>query len=100
MTSSFSIVLPLYCTPIWKGKFSPFTLLDENDFPGVLAHAERTAAENGREFGVESPLINRNAIGYFLDHKYKIESFTTLFMSNEPFGRFENYLCFGPIPFM
>jgi hypothetical protein len=78
----------------------PFALLDENDFPAVLAHAESMAAERGEEFGVETPLINKKAIGYFLEHKYKIEPFTTLFMSNEPFGRFENYLCFSPILFM
>lgn len=78
----------------------PFALLDENDFPAVLGHAESIAAERGEEFGVETPLINRKAIGYFLERKYKIESFTTLFMSNTPFGRFENYLCFSPILFM
>ena len=70
----------------------PFALLDENDFPAVLAHAESMAAERGEEFGVETPLINEKAIGYFLERKYKIEPFTTLFMSNVPFGRFENYL--------
>ncbi len=78
----------------------PCALLDENDYPAVLAHAESTMAERGEEFGVETPLINRKAIGYFLERKYKIDSFTVLFMSNEPFGRFENYLCFSPIFFM
>jgi hypothetical protein len=78
----------------------PFALLNEDDFPAVLAHAESIAAEQGREFGVETPLINKKAIGYFLERKYKIEPFTTLFMSNEPFGRFENYLCYSPILFM
>lgn len=78
----------------------PFALLDENDFPAVLAHAESLAAENGAEFGVETPTINRKAIGYFLERKYHMDSFTVLFMSNEPFGRFENYLCFSPIFFM
>ena len=78
----------------------PFALLDENDFPAALAHAESVAAEQGKEFGVETPLINKKAIGYFLERKYKIESFTTLFMSNELFGRFENYLCYSPILFM
>jgi hypothetical protein len=66
----------------------------------VLAHAESVAAEQGREFGVETPLLNKKAIRYFLERKYKIEPFTTLFMSNEPFGRFENYLCFSPILFL
>lgn len=50
----------------------------------------------GGEFGVETPLINKKAIQYFLDRKFKIDSFTTLFMSNVPFGKFENHLCFSP----
>lgn len=82
------------------GSSGPFALLDENDFPAVLAHAESTMAEQGEEFGVETPLVNRKAIQYFTERKYRIDSFTTLFMSNEPFGRFENYLCFSPIFFL
>ncbi len=78
----------------------PFALLDENDFPAVLAHAESLVAETGGEFGVETPLINKKAIQYFLDRKYQIDSFTALFMSNVPFGKFENYLCFSPEFFM
>lgn len=78
----------------------PFALLDENDFPAVLAHAESAVAESGSEFGVETPMINRAALRYFLERKYKMDSFTVLLMSNEPFGRFENYLCFSPIFFL
>lgn len=78
----------------------PFALLDENDFPAVLAHAETLRAEAGGDFGVEAPLINKKAIQYLMERKYRIDSFTALFMSNAPFGRFENYLCFSPIFFM
>ena len=78
----------------------PFAVLDENDFPVVLAHAESMVAELGGEFGVETPLINKKAIQYFLDRKFQIDSFTALFMSNVPFGKFENYLCFSPEFFM
>ena len=78
----------------------PFALLDENDFPAVLAHAESLMAEKGGEFGAEVPLINKKAIQYFMDRKYVIDSFTVLFMSNEPFGKFKNYLCFSPVFFM
>ncbi len=78
----------------------PFAVLDENDFPAVLAHAESTMAETGDEFGVETPLINKKALQYFLERKYKMDAFTALFMSNEPFGKLENYLCFSPILFM
>ena len=37
---------------------------------------------------------------YFIEHKYQIASFSTIFMSNEPFGKFQNYLCFSPEFFM
>jgi L-amino acid N-acyltransferase YncA len=78
----------------------PFAVLDENDFPAVLAHAESLMAERGEEFGAEAPLINQKAIQYFIEHKYQIDSFSTIFMSNEPFGKFQNYLCFSPEFFM
>ena len=78
----------------------PFALLNENDYPAVLAHAESLAAEKGEEFGAETPLINKKAIEYFTERKYQIDPFTVLFMSNEPFGKLENYLCFSPVFFM
>ena len=78
----------------------PFALLNEDDFPTVLAHAESLMAEKGREFGAQVPLVNASAVRYFIEHKYQIDSFSTIFMSNVPFGRFENYLCFSPEFFM
>ena len=78
----------------------PFAVLDENDLPAVLAYTESLLAERGEEFGVETPLINRKAIEYLTERKYQMDSFTVLFMSNEPFGKFENYLCFSPIFFI
>ena len=78
----------------------PFAVLDENEIPAVLAHAESRMAEKGGEFGAEVPLINKKAIQYFMDRKYQMDDFTALFMSNEPFGRFDNYLCFSPIFFI
>ena len=74
----------------------PFAVLDENDFPAVLAHAESLTAEKGEEFGAAVPLVNKKAIDYFIERKYKIDTFSALFMSNVPFGKFENYLCFAP----
>ena len=78
----------------------PFAMLDDNDFPAVLAHAESLMAEKGDEFGAGVPLINVRALQYFIERKYKIDSFSALLMSNVPFGRFENYLCFSPEFFM
>ena len=78
----------------------PFAVLDEKDFPAVLAHAESLMAEQGRDFGAEVPLVNSAAVRYFIERKYKIDSFSAIFMSNVPFGKFENYLCFSPEFFM
>ncbi|MGZ9165122.1 MAG: GNAT family N-acetyltransferase [Anaerolineales bacterium] len=78
----------------------PFAVLNENDFSAVLAHAENLMAEKGADFGVETPLINTKAIQYFIERKYQIDSFSTIFMTNVPFGKFENYLCFSPEFFM
>jgi hypothetical protein len=74
----------------------PFAVLDENDFPAVLAHAESQAAERGEEFGASAPTVNQKAIEYFIEHKYRIDSFSAIVMTNVPFGKFENYLCFTP----
>ncbi len=78
----------------------PFAVLDDNDFPAILAHAESLMAEKGEDFGAETPLINTKAVQYFIERKYQIDSFSPIFMSNVPFGRFENYLCFSPEFFM
>jgi GNAT superfamily N-acetyltransferase len=74
----------------------PFTLLNPQDFPAVLSHAERVAAGQYKRFGVETPLTNRAAIDYFLARRYRMDAFTALFMSDRPFGQFENYIFFGP----
>jgi GNAT superfamily N-acetyltransferase len=74
----------------------PFAVLNESDFPAVLAHAESLMAERGGDFGAVTPLMNAKAIQYFVERKYRIDSFSAIFMSNVPFGRFENYLCFSP----
>jgi GNAT superfamily N-acetyltransferase len=74
----------------------PFAVLDDDDFPAVLAHAESRMAEQGEEFGVSVPLVNRKAIDYLTARKYKIDSFSAILMSNIPFGKFENYLTFAP----
>lgn len=78
----------------------PFALLEDRDFPAVLAHAESLRAEQGKEFGAEVPLVNSAAVRYFIEHGYKIDSFSAIMMSNVPFGRFENYLCYSPEFFM
>lgn len=75
----------------------PFALLDPADFPAVLAYAERRAWKQGREdFRLEVPTINRHALDYLIGRGFRMDSFITLIMSDEPFGRFENYIVTDP----
>ena len=74
----------------------PFALLDANDFPTILAHAETEAALKGTEFIVEAPMINRAAVDYLLSRGCKLESFFEFFMADSLFGKFENYILTSP----
>jgi GNAT superfamily N-acetyltransferase len=74
----------------------PFALIDDRDFPAVLAHAESEAAKDDREFGLEVPMINRTAVDYLLARGYHMDSFMALSMSDVPFGKFENYILPSP----
>ncbi len=79
----------------------PFGLLNEADFPAVLAHAESQAAGRGDgETGFEVPLVNRAAASYLLSRGYRMDSFFAFLMSNAPFGKFENYIFLSPPFFM
>lgn len=75
----------------------PIALLDPADFDAVLSHAEANAlTKKYDEVGFDIPMINRAAIDYFLAHHYTLDSFVALFMSDVPFGKFENYVLTSP----
>jgi GNAT superfamily N-acetyltransferase len=74
----------------------PFALLDANNFPAILAHAETEAALKGTEFSVEVPMVNRAAVDYLLSRGCKLESFFEFFMADSQFGKFENYILTSP----
>jgi hypothetical protein len=75
----------------------PMALLEEADFPAALSHAERDAAERGEEtFGVELPLVNRAAVQHLLARGFQLEPFVAALMSDEPFGKFTNYILSSP----
>ncbi len=78
------------------GSHGPFAALNADDFPAILAHAETLTAEKGEDFGVSVPMVNQKALDYLVGQKYQIDAFTTVLMSNVPFGKFENYLTFAP----
>jgi hypothetical protein len=75
----------------------PFALLDALDFPAILAHAETAAARRRAErFTVTVPLINRVAVSYLLARRFLLAEWFGFFMSDEPFGAFENYIQCSP----
>lgn len=79
----------------------PLALLDSADFPAVLAHAESCAHARGEaRTGFEVGLINAAAVDYLLGRGYLLDSFFAFFMSDVPFGRFENYIFTSPPFFM
>jgi GNAT superfamily N-acetyltransferase len=78
----------------------PFALIENRDFPAVLAHAESEAAKYDRKFGLEIPMINRAAVDYLLARGYHMASFIATSMSDVPFGEFENYILPSPPFFM
>jgi GNAT superfamily N-acetyltransferase len=74
----------------------PIALLDVDDVPAAIAHAEEAAARAGTEFGLDVPLVNRRAIEYLVRQGYEMSGFITLLMSDEPFGDFERYVFTSP----
>jgi GNAT superfamily N-acetyltransferase len=82
---------------IHKDFYGPFAVLNDQDFPAVLAHAETRAHELGSEWiGLELPFVNRAATDYLMKRGYRLEGFFGSIMSDQPFGKFENYLLTSP----
>jgi hypothetical protein len=79
----------------------PFALLHEQDFPAVLAHAEREAVAQGyTELGLDVPAINRAAVDHLLARGFQIDAFFTLLLSDAPLAGFERYVCTTPTFFL
>lgn len=74
----------------------PFALLQKEDFPAVLAHAERQVVAESDTFGMEVPLVNEAAVNYLLGQGFEMDAFYTFFMSDRPFGKFEHYIFPSP----
>lgn len=86
---------------IEKDYHGPFALLDDKDFPAVLAHAETQAHLLGAgSVGFETPSLNTTVIDYLLNRGYRLEGFMGTILSNKPFGKFENYLLMSPPLFL
>lgn len=74
----------------------PFGLLNDQDFPAVLSHAENEAFDKFEHFGVEVPTVNHAAIGHLVSREFRLESFVATLMSNRSFGRFDRYIVTSP----
>lgn len=75
----------------------PFALTDAADFPAVLAHAERAAADAGRpHFGVEVPMANRVAVDYLLANGFRVDPFSAVLLADEPRGDLTRYIVTSP----
>jgi len=86
---------------IHRDLYGPFALLEKEDFPAILAHAENEAHKMGASIvGFEVPTINSSAISHLLNRGYRLEGFLGSIMSEKPFGKFENYLLTSPPYFL
>lgn len=78
----------------------PFALLEPQDGPAALAHAETAAARAGyRHFGVEVPMANHAAFDYLLAHGFYIEPFYAQLLADAPFGLWDRIIVTSP-PFI
>jgi GNAT superfamily N-acetyltransferase len=90
--------------PVGYGYFGrrngPFAMQQPEDYPAVLAYAERMAVQEGRqEFGLEVPMINRTAVDFLMQRGFHIGELITFWMCDRPFGDFERYIFTSP-PFI
>jgi hypothetical protein len=75
----------------------PFGLLEADDFPAVLAHAESQAAGLGRrEFGLELPMVNQVVADHLIERGFKMHSFVAIMMNGQQWAMFENYILTSP----
>ena len=82
---------------VGENSSGPFALLENDDYPAVLAHAENFAHERGySHFGIQVPMINRQAIDYLLSHGYRMDPFLAFLMLDNPSGKFTNYIMTSP----
>ncbi len=78
----------------WCG---PFALLEPQDFPAVLAHAESKAAAIGDELLLIVPLTNSTAVNHLLSRGFHMnDKFVMLFMADTPRVRLDHYIITSP----
>lgn len=78
----------------------PVALLDPGAWSTVMAYLEAHAAAERWDIGFDAPMPNEGAVRYFLDNGYTADTWLTVYMADEPSGRFDRYLVTGPTFFL
>jgi GNAT superfamily N-acetyltransferase len=80
------------------GQIGPLAVLDPADMPAALAHVENAAFELGlKEIGLNVPEVNRAAVGWLLQHGWRIFPFYTLLLASGPFMNLDRYILCEPV---
>jgi GNAT superfamily N-acetyltransferase len=80
------------------GQIGPLAVLEPSDMPAALAHVENSAFEQGlSEIGLNVPEINRTAVAWLLEHKWRIFPFYTLVMASGAFMKLDRYVLCEPV---
>jgi GNAT superfamily N-acetyltransferase len=74
----------------------PFGVLDERDWPAVLAHAERIGSALTPVMSLDVPLVNHVAAGWLLGQGYRMSDFVNYYLSDDPAGHFERHIITTP----
>jgi hypothetical protein len=75
----------------------PFAILNPDDFPAVLAHAESETAAARSDLTLMVPLVNSTAVNHLLSRGFHMDGLSlTLLMSDAPRGQLDRYVVGAP----
>jgi GNAT superfamily N-acetyltransferase len=78
-------------------QMGPFAVLDPEDLPAVLAHAETVAAADGRdEIDFDVPLPAGPAVRHLIRRGYRPFPVFEILLADRPFGQFDRYVFTSP----
>jgi GNAT superfamily N-acetyltransferase len=86
---------------VGRNGVGPIAAMEAIDLPALLLLAEDAAVRLGlTELNFEVPGINEIAVRHLLERGFKFDPWVNFLMSNEPFGKFDRYVSFGPPVFL
>jgi GNAT superfamily N-acetyltransferase len=84
-----------------KAGSGPIAALEPADLPDILLHVEGRAHALGvQKLELEVPGLNATAVRHLLDRGFRIDPWVNVFMSDQPFGRFDRFIGFSPPIFL